>query len=107
MVWRWVVKGGVALCLAAVVTCGVVGTVLPQAARPMVRFGTVGLDATYYLPIIMAMQKGYFEQEGIQTEPVQIGPDDNLVRAVAAGGLTPARASAAAAPSSRLRSSPK
>ena len=87
MAWRWAIKGGVALCLVAMVTCGVVGLALPQTARPMVRFGTVGLEATYYLPIIMAMQKGYFEQEGIQTEPVQIGPDDNLVRAVAAGAL--------------------
>jgi NitT/TauT family transport system substrate-binding protein len=87
MAWRWVFKGGVALCLIAAVTCGIVGTVLSQTARPMVRFGTVGLDGTYYLPIIMAMQKGYFEQQGIQTEAVQIGPDDNLVRAVAAGAL--------------------
>jgi ABC-type nitrate/sulfonate/bicarbonate transport system substrate-binding protein len=84
---RWVLKGGVAVCLIAAVTCGIAGTVLSQTARPMVRFGTVGLDGTYYLPIIMAMQKGYFEQQGIQTEAVQIGPDDNLVRAVAAGAL--------------------
>ncbi len=87
MAGRWVFRGGVAVCLVAALICGIPGTVFPQAARPTVRFGTVGLEATYYLPIIMALQKGYFEQQGIQTEAVQIGPDDNLVRAVAGGAL--------------------
>jgi NitT/TauT family transport system substrate-binding protein len=80
-------RAEVAAAVAAAVVLGMAGAGLPQAARSVVRFGNVGMDATYYLPILVAMQKGYFEQQGIQVEPVQISPDDNLVRAVAGGAL--------------------
>ena len=41
----------------------------------------------YYAPLVVAEQKGFFTQEGVQLEQTVIGPDDNLVRAVAGGAL--------------------
>jgi ABC-type nitrate/sulfonate/bicarbonate transport system substrate-binding protein len=51
-----------------------------------VRWGTVGLESTYYAPVIIAEKKGFFQEEGIRSEQVRLS-DTDLVRAVAAGSL--------------------
>jgi ABC-type nitrate/sulfonate/bicarbonate transport system substrate-binding protein len=81
-------EAGMALCLVVVIMCGMTGTASPEPTRHVVKLGTVGaFAATYYAPLIVAIRKGFFQQQGVQLEIIQIGPDDNLVRAVAAGAL--------------------
>ncbi len=80
-------RGGIAVMIAAVLVAGLTGTASPQA-RAVVRFGLVGVpSATYYAPYLVAQQKGFFDQAGVRIEQIVIGPDDNLVRAVAGGAL--------------------
>jgi ABC-type nitrate/sulfonate/bicarbonate transport system substrate-binding protein len=60
----------------------------PREVRFTVRFGVVGTVAPmYYAPLVVAQQKAFFEQEGVQINRTVIGPDDNLVRAVAGRAL--------------------
>lgn len=81
------VRGGVAMMLAAVLVAGLTGTASPQA-KFVVRFGVVGVPSTtYYAPLVVAQQKGFFTQQGVQLQQTVIGPDDNLVRATAGGAL--------------------
>jgi len=81
-------RTGMALLLMVVLVAGAVGTARTQAKRDVVRFGIVGPpSATYYAPLVVAQQKGFFEREGVRVDQIVIGPDDNLVRAVAAGAL--------------------
>ena len=81
-------KTGMTLLLMVVLVAGAVGTARPQAMRNVVRFGVVAVPSTtYYAPLVVAQQKGFFDQEGVQLNQIVIGPDDNLVRAVAGGAL--------------------
>lgn len=63
------------------------GSVL-GAARPAIvlKFATVGMQTTFYAPIIFAIKKGYFAQEGLSLEEPRLS-DPDLVRAVAAGAV--------------------
>jgi ABC-type nitrate/sulfonate/bicarbonate transport system substrate-binding protein len=82
-----VLRGGFAAIIAAVVFAAMAGPASPQASYT-VRFGLVGVpSATYYAPILVAQQKGFFQEQGVRYEQTIISPDDNLVRAVAAGAL--------------------
>jgi ABC-type nitrate/sulfonate/bicarbonate transport system substrate-binding protein len=82
------VKAGTVLVLVVALVGGIAGSARPQGTRHVVRFGVVGApSATYYAPFVVAQQKGFFLQEGVQVNQIVIGPDDNLVRAVAAGAL--------------------
>jgi NitT/TauT family transport system substrate-binding protein len=82
-----IMRSGMMLVLAVMLVAGTVGVASPQA-KYVVRFGVVGVpSATYYAPLVVAQQKGFFDREGVQINQVVIGPDDNLVRAVAAGAL--------------------
>lgn len=80
-------RGGFVAIVAAVVFASMAGPASPQATYT-VRFGLVGVpSATYYAPVLVAQQKGFFEQQGVKYQQIIISPDDNLVRAVAAGAL--------------------
>ncbi|HLW49076.1 MAG TPA: ABC transporter substrate-binding protein [bacterium] len=80
-------RGGIAVTLAVVLFAATAGTASPQATYT-VRFGVVGVpSATYYAPLLAAQQKGFFDRQGVRIEQTVISPDDNLVRAVAAGAL--------------------
>ena len=82
-----VTRGGIVTMLVAVLVAGLAGTALPQT-KYRVRFGVVGVPSTtYYAPLVVAQQKGFFAQEGVALQQTVIGPDDNLVRAVAGGAL--------------------
>ena len=82
------VRVGMALLLIALVAAGPAGMAGAQQKGSVVRFGVVGTTSTmYYAPLVVAEQKGFFTQEGVQLEQTVIGPDDNLVRAVAGGAL--------------------
>lgn len=82
-----VMRGGIAVVLASVLVAGLTGTAIPQTTYT-VRFGVVGVPSTtYYAPLVVAEQKGFFTQEGVKLDRTIIGPDDNLVRAVAGGAL--------------------
>jgi len=82
-----VLRGGFAAIVAAVVFAAMTGPASPQPTYT-VRFGLVGApSATYYAPVLVAQQKGFFEQQGVKYQQTIISPDDNLVRAVAAGAL--------------------
>jgi NitT/TauT family transport system substrate-binding protein len=74
--------------LVAAMLAGVAGIASPQQTRYRVRFGVVGTTAPmYYAPLVVAQQQGFFQQEGVQIDQTVIGPDDNLVRAVAGRAL--------------------
>ena len=74
------------LALTLVLALAVLRPPTAQPARKTIKMGTVGLESVYYSPVVLAMQKGYFQQEGLQVEPVKLS-DPDLVRAVAAGSL--------------------
>jgi NitT/TauT family transport system substrate-binding protein len=60
---------------------------LGQARSPVtLKFGNVGMAATYYAPILFAEKKGFFQEEGIRNESAQLS-DPDLVRAVASGAV--------------------
>ncbi|HLJ59376.1 MAG TPA: ABC transporter substrate-binding protein [bacterium] len=81
-------RGGLALVLLVALVAGVMGTASPQQKRYSIKFGVVAPPSgMYYAPLVVAQQKGFFDREGVQVSLVTIGPDDNLVRAVAAGAL--------------------
>lgn len=64
---------------------------------PVVRLGWIGeWTATYYMPIWVAWEKGWFEEEGVRVEMVQMS-DPDAVRAVAAGAIALAIPEAGAA----------
>jgi ABC-type nitrate/sulfonate/bicarbonate transport system substrate-binding protein len=77
--------GGAALLGAIVIALSVSGSGSTQSLTT-VRWGTVGLESTYYAPAIIAEKKGYFQEEGIRSEQARLS-DTDLVRAVAAGSL--------------------
>jgi ABC-type nitrate/sulfonate/bicarbonate transport system substrate-binding protein len=80
-------RGGIVMMLAAVLVAGLAGAAVPQT-KYTVRFGVVGVPSTtYYAPLVVAEQKGFFAQQGVQLQRTIIGPDDNLVRAAAGGAL--------------------
>jgi ABC-type nitrate/sulfonate/bicarbonate transport system substrate-binding protein len=81
-------RTGMAFVLTAVLMAAAAGTANPQAGQTVVRLGVVGVTSTmYYSPLVVALQKNLFEREGVQVKMTVIGPDDNLVRAIAAGAL--------------------
>jgi ABC-type nitrate/sulfonate/bicarbonate transport system substrate-binding protein len=61
------------------------GPISAQALTTL-RWGTVGLESTYYAPIIFADKKGFFREEGIRSEQARLS-DPDLTRAVAAGSI--------------------
>lgn len=66
-----------------------VGAAAPVAAKddlPVVTAGTTGMNGIYYLPIWTAWEKGWFEEEGVRFEMVQMS-DPDAVRAVASGTI--------------------
>ena len=81
-----IVSGLAFLVLGLVLALAAVGPPAAQQARKNLKVGTVGLESTYYAPIMVAMDKGFFQQEGFQLEFVKLS-DPDLVRAVAAGSL--------------------
>jgi ABC-type nitrate/sulfonate/bicarbonate transport system substrate-binding protein len=73
--------------LAVALVGGSAGIASSQA-KYVVNFGIVGVPSTtYYAPLVVAEQKGFFTQQGVQLKETVIGPDDNLVRATAGGAL--------------------
>jgi NitT/TauT family transport system substrate-binding protein len=83
--WGSIRAGAIAVSLALVVASMLAGTGGAQTLTT-VRWGTVGLESTYYAPIILAEKKGYFAEEGIRNEQARLS-DPDLVRAVAAGSI--------------------
>jgi ABC-type nitrate/sulfonate/bicarbonate transport system substrate-binding protein len=82
-----VLRSWLAVMLAVALIAGGIGVARSQA-KYVVRFGVVGVPSTtYYAPLVVAQQKGFFTQQGVQLEQTVIGPDDNLVRAAAGGAL--------------------
>jgi NitT/TauT family transport system substrate-binding protein len=82
-----VLRGGFAAIVGAAVFAAMAGPAAPETTYA-VRFGVVGVpSATYYAPLVVAEQKGFLTQEGVRLTQTVIGPDDNLVRAVAGGAL--------------------
>jgi NitT/TauT family transport system substrate-binding protein len=81
------VRNWFALMLAVALIAGGTGIARSQA-KYVVHFGVVGTPSTtYYAPLVVAEQKGFFAQQGVQLDQTVIGPDDNLVRAAAGGAL--------------------
>ena len=83
---RRIVIGSMGIVLTLVLAVVALRPPAAQPARKTIKMGTVGLESVYYSPVVLAMQKGYFEKEGLQVEPVKLS-DPDLVRAVAAGSL--------------------
>lgn len=77
-----------ALGAAAIIVLvfGLAPTGFGQTQLTTVRFGTVGLESTYYAPILVAIAKGYYREEGIAIDQARLS-DPDLVRAVASGAL--------------------
>jgi ABC-type nitrate/sulfonate/bicarbonate transport system substrate-binding protein len=81
-------RGGIAVLLAALLVAGGAAAAYSQAPKYVVRFGIVGVPSTtYYAPLVVAQQKGFFAEQGVRIDQTIIGPDDNLVRAVAGNAL--------------------
>ncbi len=88
MAKHMIVRPLMALLVVAAMVAGAIGTARPQQPRYTVRFGVVGTTSTmYYAPLVVAQDKGFFAQQGVQLSQTVIGPDDNLVRAVAGRAL--------------------
>jgi ABC-type nitrate/sulfonate/bicarbonate transport system substrate-binding protein len=83
---RRMVGATVAMVMGLILALAAFGPLAAQPARKALKVGTVGLESTYYAPVVVAAQKGYFEREGLQIEWVKLS-DPDLVRAVAAGSL--------------------
>lgn len=85
---RWL-KGNwldtMAIAVALLIALTLAGTGGAQNLTPL-RWGNVGLESTYYAPVIFAERKGYFHEEGIRSEQLRLS-DPDLVRAVAAGSI--------------------
>lgn len=77
--------GTTAVVVAFLIALTLAGTGGAQNLTTL-RWGNVGLESTYYAPLIMAERKGYFHEEGIRSEQLRLA-DTDLVRAVAAGSI--------------------
>jgi ABC-type nitrate/sulfonate/bicarbonate transport system substrate-binding protein len=85
---RWLKRnwlGTMAIAVALLIALTLAGTGSAQNLTPL-RWGNVGLESTYYAPVIFAERKGYFHEEGIRSEQLRLS-DPDLVRAVAAGSI--------------------
>ncbi len=85
---RWLKRnwlGTMAIAVALLVALTLAGTGGAQNLTTL-RWGNVGLESTYYAPLIFAERKGYFHEEGIRSEQLTLS-DTDLVRAVAAGSI--------------------
>jgi ABC-type nitrate/sulfonate/bicarbonate transport system substrate-binding protein len=78
-------SGAVAIAVAILVGLTLAGTGGAQNLTN-VRWANVGLESTYYAPLIVAERKGYYHEEGIRSEQIRLS-DTDLVRAVAAGSI--------------------
>jgi ABC-type nitrate/sulfonate/bicarbonate transport system substrate-binding protein len=81
MMKRWAL-----VALAIVVGMTGVADQATAQARKTIKVGNVGLESAYYAPIVVAIHKGFFQQEGLQVESVKLS-DPDMVRAVAVGSL--------------------
>jgi ABC-type nitrate/sulfonate/bicarbonate transport system substrate-binding protein len=77
--------GTMAIAVALLIALTLAGTGGAQNLTSL-RWGNVGLESTYYAPVIFAERKGYFHEEGIRSEQLRLS-DPDLVRAVAAGSI--------------------
>jgi ABC-type nitrate/sulfonate/bicarbonate transport system substrate-binding protein len=71
---RRIVIGSMGIVLTLVLALVALRPPAAQPARKTIKMGTVGLESVYYSPVVLAMQKGYFEKEGLQVELVKPTP---------------------------------
>ncbi len=86
MLGKRIMVASAVMAMGLIVALAQIDSLTAQTARKTIKVGTVGLESVYYAPVILAIHKGYFQQEGIQIEPIKLS-DPDLVRAVAAGSL--------------------
>src|SRR5262245_20471189 len=76
-------------------TAAAAASAAPPAAITRVRFGSIGVSTD--LGVFIAMDRGYFRDEGIETEIVPFSASPDLIPALATGEIQTAGSSANAA----------